>query len=120
MVYATAVEDHSRRDRRTRRRRKHHRDAGPGRPEMPNRGVYLEVVKNEKLVFTDCYTSAWVPSGNPFSTCVLTFEDEGGKTRDTAKALHWTAKDSKAHEDMGFHQGWGLCTDQLAALAATL
>ncbi len=93
---------------------------GPDGTEMPNRGVYLEVVESEKLVFTDAYTSAWVPSGKPFSTCVLTFEDEGGKTRYTARALHWTAEDCKSHEDMGFHEGWGVCTDQLAALAATL
>ena len=93
---------------------------GPDGTEMPNRGVYLEVVKNEKLVFTDAYTAAWVPSSKPFFTCVLTFEDEAGKTRYTAKALHWTAADCKAHEDMGFHQGWGVCTDQLAALAATV
>ena len=53
-------------------------------------------------------------------TLVLTFEDEGGKTRYTARALHWTEADRKAHEDMGFHQGWGQCTDQLEALVATL
>ena len=93
---------------------------GPDGTEMPNRGVYLEVIKNEKLVTTDAYTSAWVPSGKPFFTLVLTFEDEGGKTRYTARALHWTAEDCKSHEDMGFHEGWGICTDQLAALAATL
>ena len=88
--------------------------------ERPNRGVYLEVVKNEKLVFTDAYTSAWVPSGKPFFTCILTFEDEGGKTRYSARALHWNAEDSKAHEAMGFHEGWGIATDQLEALAKTL
>ena len=54
---------------------------GPDGTEMPNRGVYLEVVTNEKLVFTDAYESAWVPSGRAFFTCILTFADEGGKTR---------------------------------------
>ena len=34
---------------------------GPDGTEMPNRGIYLEVVKNEKIVFTDAYESAWVP-----------------------------------------------------------
>ena len=92
----------------------------PDGTEMPNRGVYLEIVKNEKLVFTDAYTAAWVPSGKPFSTCVLTFENEAGKTRYTGKVLHWTAEDCKAHEAMGFHAGWGVCTDQLAALAPTV
>ncbi|WP_296435047.1 MULTISPECIES: SRPBCC domain-containing protein, partial [unclassified Rhizobium] len=32
----------------------------PEGQEFPNRGVYLEVIENEKLVFTDAYTSAWV------------------------------------------------------------
>ena len=93
---------------------------GPDGTEMPNRGVYLEVVKNEKLVFTDAYESAWVPSGKAFFTCILTFEDEAGKTRYSARTLHWNAEDSKAHEAMGFHVGWGTATDQLEALAKTL
>lgn len=93
---------------------------GPDGTEMPSRGVYLEVVKNEKLVFTDAYESAWVPSGKAFFTCVLSFEDEGGKTRYSARALHWNAEDSKAHAAMGFHEGWGIATDQLEALAKTL
>jgi uncharacterized protein YndB with AHSA1/START domain len=93
---------------------------GPDGTQMPNRGVYLEVVPNERLVFTDAYTSAWVPSDKPFFTCILTFEDEGGATRYTARARHWTAQDCTEHEQMGFHQGWGIATDQLARLAATL
>ena len=93
---------------------------GPDGTQMPNRGVYLEVVRNERLVFTDAYSSAWVPSGKPFFTCILTFEDEGGQTRYTARARHWSAEDCAAHEKMGFHVGWGIATEQLAALAATL
>jgi uncharacterized protein YndB with AHSA1/START domain len=88
--------------------------------DMPNRGVYLEVVENERLVFTDAYTEAWVPSPKPFMTVILTFEDEGGKTRYTARARHWTVADREAHEKMGFHVGWGLCADQLTALVAKL
>ena len=84
--------------------------------ELPNRGVYLEVVENERLVFTDAFTKAWEPSGKPFMTVILTFENEAGKTRYTARVLHWTVADREAHEKMGFHGGWGLCTDQLTAL----
>ena len=90
---------------------------GPDGTEMPNRGVYLEVVKNERLVFTDAYTRAWEPAQKPFFTGVLTFEKQGAKTKYTARALHWTKEDSDAHEKMGFHEGWGIATDQLAALA---
>lgn len=93
---------------------------GPNGEEMPNRGVYLEVVENEKLVFTDAYTSAWVPSEKPFFTCVLTFADEGGKTRYIAQALHWTEEDMEMHEQMGFHEGWGMVADQLEAFAKQL
>ena len=94
---------------------------GPDGTRMPNRGTYLEVKPNERLVFTDAYTGDWAPrEGKPFMTVVLTFEEEDGKTRYTARVLHWTAEDRETHEKMGFHQGWGQCTDQLAALVATL
>ena len=89
----------------------------PDGQEMPNRGSYLEVVPNEKIVFTDAYVGDWAPSPNkPFMTVILTFEDEAGKTRYTARVRHWTAEDKETHEKMGFHQGWGICADQLAAL----
>jgi uncharacterized protein YndB with AHSA1/START domain len=92
----------------------------PEGQEFPNRGIYLEVVENERLVFTDAYTGAWTPSEKPFMTAVLTFEDKTGPggpaTRYTARVLHWTAADRDAHEKMGFHAGWGQCTDQLAEL----
>ncbi len=93
----------------------------PEGQDMPCPGVYLEVVRNEKLVFTDAYTKAWEPSGKPFMTVILTFEDlGGGKTKYTACVRHWTVADREAHEKMGFHGGWGLCTDQLTALASKL
>ncbi len=92
----------------------------PDGTDMENRGVYLEIVQDERLVFTDAYTEAWVPSSKPLMTVVLTFADEDGQTRYTARARHWTVADKEAHEQMGFHQGWGLCTDQIAALVVTL
>jgi len=94
---------------------------GPDGTEMPNRGVYLEVIKNERLVFTDAYTSAWEPSENPFFTGILTFEDAGnGQTRYTARALHWTRENRETHEKMGFHEGWGKAADQLAEVVAKI
>jgi uncharacterized protein YndB with AHSA1/START domain len=93
---------------------------GPDGKDLPLPGVYLEVVKNERLVFTDAYTKAWEPSEKPFMTVVLTFEDVGGKTNYTARVLHWTVADRETHEKMGFHEGWGQCTDQLEALVAKL
>lgn len=93
----------------------------PEGQEFPNYGVYLEVVKNKKLVFTDAFVRAWEPSNKPFMVGTITLEDlDGAKTRYTARVQHWTISDRKAHEEMGFHQGWGKATDQLEALVATL
>jgi uncharacterized protein YndB with AHSA1/START domain len=92
----------------------------PDGNDMPCSGVYLEVVPNERLVFTDAYTAGWQPSQKPFVTVIVTFEDEGGRTRYNARARHWTAADREAHEKMGFHQGWRQCADQLAAVAKAL
>jgi uncharacterized protein YndB with AHSA1/START domain len=93
----------------------------PEGQDYPNPGIYLEVVENEKIVVTDAYTSAWVPSQKPFMTAIITFEGLGnGKTRYTAAARHWTAEDRKTHDEMGFHAGWGQCAEQMAALAAKI
>ena len=94
---------------------------GPDGTEYPNAGVYLEVVPNERLVFTDAFTRAWEPSEKPFMTAILTFEDAGnGQTHYSARVRHWSVADREAHEKMGFHAGWGVATTQLEALAQTL
>jgi uncharacterized protein YndB with AHSA1/START domain len=92
----------------------------PEGQEFPNPGLYLEVVPNRKIVTTDALRAGYIPTGEPFMVAEVTFEDEGGKTRYTAKARHWTADAKARHEAMGFHQGWGQCADQLEALAKTL
>ena len=93
---------------------------GPDGRDIPCRGLYLEVVPNERLVFTDAFTNAWEPSEKPFMTVILTFENQVGKTNYTARVRHWTVADREAHEKMGFHQGWPICTRQLAELVAKL
>jgi uncharacterized protein YndB with AHSA1/START domain len=89
----------------------------PEGEDFPNHGVYLEDVKNKRIVTTDAYVKAWEPSEKPFFTAIVTFDDEGGKTRYTARARHWSVADREEHERMGFHEGWGQCADQLAELA---
>ena len=88
--------------------------------EFPSRGVYLEVVRNQRLVFTDAYREAWEPAEKPFMTVILTFEEVGGKTKYTARVRHWTEADREAHERMGFHDGWPRCAEQLATLVARI
>jgi uncharacterized protein YndB with AHSA1/START domain len=88
---------------------------------MENEGVYLEVIPNEKLVFTDAYSVGWKPAPEPFMTAILTFEDiGGGRTRYTAVARHRNADSAKAHKDMGFFDGWGTVATQLEEYARGL
>jgi uncharacterized protein YndB with AHSA1/START domain len=93
---------------------------GPDGQDMTIPGTYLDVVENERLVFTDAYTGDWQPSQKPFMTAIVTLADEAGQTRYTATARHWSVEDREAHEKMGFHTGWGIATDQLTALAKKL
>lgn len=88
---------------------------------MENNGVYLEVIPNEKLVFTDTYTEGWKPNPDPFMTAILTFEDIGnGRTRYTAVARHRSKETAERHKQMGFHDGWGTVAAQLEAYAQGL
>lgn len=93
----------------------------PDGTEYPTRGVFLEVAENERIVFTDAFAPGWQPAPEIFFTAVVTFEPlPGGKTRFTARALHWTVANREKHEWMGFHQGWGESIDRLAAVVAEL
>lgn len=94
---------------------------GPDGSEIPVKGVFLDVVPNEKIVSTDAFTAGWEPGeGAPFMVVVITFADEDGKTRYVARARHWTKETAEQHTQMGFHEGWNQCADQLEALARSL
>lgn len=88
---------------------------------MENEGVYLEIVPERRLVFTDAYTEGWKPSEDPFMTAILdlTATADGG-TVYTATARHRTAEKAKAHQEMGFQQGWNTVADQLVEYAQGL
>lgn len=88
---------------------------------VQNRGVYLEVVPEEKLVFTDGYTEGWKPAPDPFMTAILLLADaEGGGTSYTAIARHRNPETRDSHEAMGFFDGWGTVATQLEAYAKGL
>ncbi len=89
----------------------------PEGKEYPGHGVYLGVIKNQRIVFTNAFTKAWEPSEQkPPMVVEVTFEQQGDNTNYTARVRHWTIADHEAHEKMGFHQGWVTCAEQLAAV----
>jgi uncharacterized protein YndB with AHSA1/START domain len=90
---------------------------GPEGEIYDNEGMFLDVVPNKRIVFTDAFREGWIPIGKPFMTGYITFEDAGnGATNYVARALHWTIEDMQTHQDLGFEEGWGTAADQLEAL----
>jgi uncharacterized protein YndB with AHSA1/START domain len=46
----------------------------PDGKEFPNIGCYLEIIPNERLVWTDALLPGYRPSENPFFTAIVTLE----------------------------------------------
>lgn len=82
---------------------------GPG-------GCILEVVKHERLVWTDVLGPGFRPAREPFFTAVITLEEVEGGTRYTARAMHKDDADRDKHAAMGFEAGWSQCLDQLVTV----
>jgi len=89
---------------------------GPDGEVHPNDGVYLNVVPERLIVFTDAFTSGWDPAGQPFMVGSFEFEPQG-KTLLRGRARHWNAEALAQHEAMGFHAGWGVMMEQWEAVA---
>jgi uncharacterized protein YndB with AHSA1/START domain len=92
----------------------------PEGKDFPNIGCVLEVVPQERLVWTDALLPGYRPSEKPFFTAIIELEKQGKGTRYTATAIHRDAAGRKQHEEMGFHEGWGQCLDQLVAYSKTM
>jgi uncharacterized protein YndB with AHSA1/START domain len=94
----------------------------PDGEEFPNPGIYLEIIPNRKIVFTDAFTAGWIPKdGGPFFVGEVTFEDAGeGKTEYQAIARHWTKEACDQHKQMGFQEGWSQAALQLEEVAQTI
>ncbi|HEX8307534.1 MAG TPA: SRPBCC domain-containing protein [Allosphingosinicella sp.] len=96
---------------------------GPGGENHPEESVVLEAVPGERIVLTNAFAAGWEPRTTMDSDCdfpsvtLVTFEPEGSGTRYTARVRHWTEAALKAHEAMGFEQGWSMVAAQLAGLA---
>lgn len=90
----------------------------PDGTEYPTKGVFLEIVSPERIVFSDAFEPGFQPAVEPFMTAIVTFEAWGGKTKHTARALHKSSADRERHRQMGFHQGWSESFDRLVTCLA--
>ena len=97
---------------------------GPEGQQFHNPGCYLEIVENEKLVWTGALGPGYRPRptaatpSDPFlMTAVVALESLGYGTKYTALVIHGDEEARKKHEQMGFHEGWGKALDQLVEVA---
>jgi uncharacterized protein YndB with AHSA1/START domain len=93
---------------------------GPDGEEHDIAGCYLEIVPQQRLIWTDALLPGYRPSANPFFTAIVELEPSGKGTRYTATAIHRDEDGRKKHEEMGFHQGWGTVLDQLVEYAKAM
>ena len=92
-----------------------------------NRGCYLEVAPNERLVWTNAEAPHFRANaqgrafGVPLFTAVLTFERAGSAaTLYTAVVLHGSEDDCRKHENLGFHEEGRRSLDRLVTTAKGL
>lgn len=94
----------------------------------PNVCCYLEVVKNERLIWTDTLLPGFRPSSRPTNwpdqlpnmTIFIYMETQGKGTKYTAMAKHRDEAGRKHHDELGFNEGWSVATDQLIEVAKAM
>jgi uncharacterized protein YndB with AHSA1/START domain len=90
---------------------------------FPNAGCYLEVIKNERLTWTNALLPGYRPNVlNPtcgdeqvqfFFTATIALASHGSGTRYTATVIHADEAGCQQHAAMGFEGGWGKALEQL-------
>jgi len=80
---------------------------------------FLAVETRERIVFTDALLAGWRPAESSFMTAVIELADHPDGTEYSATAMHRSGADRDKHEQLGFHDGWGTVTGQLASLVET-
>jgi uncharacterized protein YndB with AHSA1/START domain len=80
---------------------------------------FVVVEPGERIVFTNALNSRWRPtSPAPVAmTAAITFGDHPHGTDYSVVVRHADAGSRTLHEDLGFAEGWGTVTAQLAAIA---
>jgi uncharacterized protein YndB with AHSA1/START domain len=92
-------------------------EAGNGSSFAPHiDACFLDVQPQKRIVFTDTLKAGWRPSERPFMTGLFSFEEHPQGTNYVAYAMHKSPDDRKTHADLGFFDGWGTVTEQLARL----
>lgn len=91
-------------------------------PEIPNLGCVLEVVPQERLVWTSMLFPGYRPAvfDDIPITAIMTMKAEGTGTRYIFTALHRNDADLESNKSSGFYEGTTIAVDQFVAQVMAL
>lgn len=94
--------------------------------QFPSTACLLEVVPEKRLSWTSTMVENYRPAmpatgddkecANIAMTAIIDIAPTETGTKYRAYVMHNTPEQKKAHEDMGFHEGWGATITQLEEL----
>ncbi len=93
----------------------------PSGAETPITGAFLEIVPEERIVFTTALTGEWRPAPTLLPiTAIISMSDDSSATRYATRVLVKDEEERQKLEQMNFEAGWSLGIDQLSELAEKL
>jgi uncharacterized protein YndB with AHSA1/START domain len=103
----------------------------PEGQKFTNDGCYLEIINNEKLVWTNALEPDFRPAKQPeaspghecaefLMTATISLAPHTNGTKYNALVQHADKEARLKHEKMGFYEGWGACLDQLVAIIKSM
>ena len=98
---------------------------GPNGEHFDGSGCYLEVIENERLVWTNLMRDGFRPQpeekrGFGYTACLSLEKIAPDRTRYVAHVMHTDAKGRDEHDAMGFADGWSKALDQLIETTKTM
>jgi uncharacterized protein YndB with AHSA1/START domain len=102
----------------------------PEGEKFPGSSCFLEIIPHKRIVWTAALQPGFRPAAPATEadkecaaiifTCIITLEEKNGGTKYTAHVIHSTKEQTKMHEEMGFHEGWGTCLTQMIEVVKSL
>ncbi len=86
--------------------------------DHPFRGIYREIVRPDRLVYTECYDAPSI--GSPEWLTTVTFEERNGRTFVKSTLLHASKQQRDGHLQAGMEPGMAHTMQRLSDLVASI
>ena len=94
---------------------------GPDGTTYPNESHFVEIVPEERIVFTTALTAGWRPAATALPiTAIISMTDENNITNYATQVLIKNKADRQKLQEMNFEAGWTLGIEQLSEFALQL